>query len=369
MREQLLKRGGEPLIIAGPCSVENRAQLEEVVAALRQERRVDMIRCGVWKPRTRPGGFEGLGEKALQWMEELSGDTTIFCCEVARPEHVEKCLQHGISCVWIGARTSGDPFGMGELSESFRGTDLTVLVKNPLIPDVKLWMGALERVMRSGIKDIGAVHRGFYSYRDNSPYRNKPLWEVPIELRQLMPGLPILCDPSHMGGKREYLQDLMQTAADLGADGYMIEVHPHPTEALTDAEQQVTPRELSRQLDSIIWRRNTADSDSELRNLRKQIDEIDETLLRTLSQRMEISKKIATLKAKSGIAVYQPQRLEQMMVQRMQKAEQIGLSPMFVKELLDKVHAESVKTQEEIVIQGRNRKQASDDLRRKSDPN
>lgn len=241
---------------------------------------------------------------------------------------------------------------MGELSESFRGTDLTVLVKNPLIPDVKLWMGALERVMRSGIKDIGAVHRGFYSYRDNSPYRNKPLWEVPIELRQLMPGLPILCDPSHMGGKREYLQDLMQTAADLGADGYMIEVHPHPTEALTDAEQQVTPRELSRQLDSIIWRRNTADSDSELRNLRKQIDEIDETLLRTLSQRMEISKKIATLKAKSGIAVYQPQRLEQMMVQRMQKAEQIGLSPMFVKELLDKVHAESVKTQEEIVIQG-----------------
>ena len=346
MREPLMKRGGEPIVVAGPCSVESREQLETVVARLREDQRVKLIRCGVWKPRTRPGGFEGLGEKALEWMEELADGGSVFCCEVARPEHVEQCLTHGIGSVWIGARTSGDPFSVGELCEAFRGTDLSVMVKNPLIPDIKLWIGALERVLQSGIHDVGAVHRGFFSYRSDSPYRNKPLWEVPIELRQEMPEIAIVCDPSHIGGAREYLQELMQTAADLGTDGYMIEVHPAPSQALTDAKQQVTPAELSKLLDDIIWRRNAADSDSELRKLRSQIDIIDESILKALSERMEVSKAIAELKARSGMAVYQPQRLEQMIAQRLEEAERLGLEGKFVKELLDKVHAESVRVQE-----------------------
>lgn len=348
MKKRLLVRGMEPIIIAGPCSVESREQLRMSVELLRQEKRVKLVRCGVWKPRTRPGGFEGLGEKALHWMEELATETkTAFCCEVALPEHIEQCLRHGIQSVWIGARTSGDPFTLGELSEALRGTEMSVLVKNPLIPDVKLWIGAIERLAQCGISDMAAVHRGFFSYRDNDPYRNKPLWEVPIELRRVMPQLPILCDPSHIGGDRRYLTDLMQTAADLGTDGYMIEVHPSPTDALTDANQQITPAELTVLLDKIIWRKNEVDSDTELRHLRQQIDMIDRTLLQSLTQRMEISKEIAVVKARSNMAVFQPQRFEQMLEQRLVAAKELGLNEAFVKELLDKVHAESVRVQDE----------------------
>ena len=342
------KDGPSPFIIAGPCSIESREQLQSIATSLNAYPKVKLIRGGVWKPRTRPGGFEGIGEPALRWMHDIqeSHPRTQFCCEVARPEHVELCLHYGITNVWIGARTSGDPFSVGELTESLKGTNMSVMVKNPTSPDVGLWIGAIERVMSAGIESIAAIHRGFYVYNDSIPYRNRPFWNIPIELRRLMPEIPILCDPSHIGGKREYLLEIMQTASDFGTDGFFVEVHPNPDEALTDAEQQVTPLMLNNLLGRIIQRSNEPEGDDRLDELRKQIDHIDGTIIQALDDRMHVSQQIAQVKAASNLAIFRPKRLEALIEQRCATGKAKNLSEEFIRDIFKRIHAESVRIQE-----------------------
>lgn len=347
-----------PYIVAGPCSVEGREQIASVALALARLPQVSMVRCGVWKPRTRPGGFEGHGEVALQWIaecraavdavrEEIGGGRLLFCCEVARPEHVETVLRYGIDAVWIGARSTASPFVVQELTEALRGTELPVMVKNAPSPDVRLWMGAMERCRQVGVEDLKAVHRGFDVYR-NDGYRNNPLWEIPIELRRLMPDVPILCDPSHIAGRREPLAALSQTAMDLGFDGLMIETHPRPEKALTDAGQQISPDELAALLAGLVMRSTDSRvADEELRLLREQIDYIDKDVLRLMSARFEVARQIARVKEEGNLAVFQPKRWDTVLRQRMEAAERQGVDPAFVKALFEKIHAESVRVQEQ----------------------
>lgn len=347
-----------PYIVAGPCSVEGREQIASVALALARLPQVSMVRCGVWKPRTRPGGFEGHGEVALQWIaecraavdavrEENGGGRLLFCCEVARPEHVETVLRYGIDAVWIGARSTASPFVVQELTEALRGTKLPVMVKNAPSPDVRLWMGAMERCRQVGVEDLKAVHRGFDVYR-NDGYRNNPLWEIPIELRRLMPDVPILCDPSHIAGRREPLAALSQTAMDLGFDGLMIETHPKPEKALTDAGQQISPDELAALLAGLVMRSTDSRvADEELRLLREQIDYIDKDVLRLMSARFEVARQIARVKEEGNLAVFQPKRWDTVLRQRMEAAERQGVDPAFVKALFEKIHAESVRVQEQ----------------------
>ncbi|MBR4738388.1 MAG: bifunctional 3-deoxy-7-phosphoheptulonate synthase/chorismate mutase type II [Bacteroidales bacterium] len=333
-------------IIAGPCSVESREQLREVTAALSQLPQVRLIRGGVWKPRTRPGAFEGLGEPALKWMQELSAEYGVdYCCEVARPEHVELCLQHGIRTVWFGARTTGNPFMVEELCEALRGSGMSVLVKNPTSPDVRLWLGAIERLQTVGIGNITAVHRGFAMYH-NQGYRNAPLWEVPLELRRELPDLPILCDPSHIGGRADMVAPLAQAAMQLDYDGLMVEVHPHPETAWSDSGQQLTVDEL-RQLLSAIETRPTpmADETTRLAPLREEIDTVDHELLTLMARRMELSRQIAGIKREQGMTVYQSKRWDAVMDDRLRLGATLGLNEEFTKELLEKIHAESVRVQ------------------------
>ena len=349
---------GMPYIVAGPCSVEGREQIASVALALARLPQVSMVRCGVWKPRTRPGGFEGHGEAALQWIaecraavdavrEENGGGRLLFCCEVARPEHVETVLRYGIDAVWIGARSTASPFVVQELTEALRGTKLPVMVKNAPSPDVRLWMGAMERCRQVGVEDLKAVHRGFDVYR-NDGYRNNPLWEIPIELRRLMPDVPILCDPSHIAGRREPLAALSQTAMDLGFDGLMIETHPKPEKALTDAGQQISPDELAALLAGLVMRSTDSRvADEELRLLREQIDYIDKDVLRLMSARFEVARQIARVKEEGNLAVFQPKRWDTVLRQRMEAAERQGVDPAFVKALFEKIHAESVRVQEQ----------------------
>lgn len=338
-----------PYVIAGPCSVESRRQLEAAVEALKTLPQVAMVRCGVWKPRTRPGGFDGLGEKALQWMSELKRENPElrFCCEVARPEHVELALAYGIDAVWVGARTTANPFMVQELSEALRGAVLPVWVKNAPSPDVRLWIGTIERFKGVGLTDVGAIHRGFDVFK-NEGFRNAPLWEVPIELRRTMPEVPILCDPSHIAGRREPLQMLSQTAMDLGFDGLMVEVHPCPQEALTDAQQQITPDALQQLLDGLVMpHTDTAVADDQLRLLREQIDTVDRQMLQLYAARLDLSRQIAQVKAQGNLAVFQPKRWDALLRQRLESARQLGLSPDFVKEIFEKIHVESVRVQEQ----------------------
>ena len=336
-------------IIAGPCSVESREQLRETTEALARIEQVSLIRCGVWKPRTRPGGFEGLGEPALQWMEELAAEYGVrYCCEVARPEHVELCLRHGISTVWLGARTTGNPFMVEEICGVLRGSGMNVMVKNPMIPDVRLWIGTLERLRDAGTGNLTAIHRGFTMY-NNHGYRNAPLWEIPLRLRRELPDLPILCDPSHIGGQRQLVAPIAQASMQLGYDGLMIEVHPHPDSALTDNSQQITPDELAQMLEKLLTTHRTEGNEELLAEalapLRQQIDDIDHEMLDLLARRMKLSQQIASVKQEMWTTVYQPKRWEQVLQDRLQIASSLGLNADFTKEILEKIHAESVRVQ------------------------
>jgi chorismate mutase len=316
-----------------------------------------MIRAGVWKPRTRPGGFEGLGEPALRWMKEIAdsgmrmsdGSPVRFCCEVARTEHVELCLHYGIDTVWLGARTTANPFMVGEIGDALRGSGLKVMVKNPVCPDVRLWIGAIERLQQVGIEQIAAVHRGFSMY-NNHGYRNAPLWEVAMELRHERPELPILCDPSHMGGRADLVGPLARAAHQLDYDGLMVEVHPHPAEALTDAAQQITPQALADVIAhwaTTPYPTSVAEAARALEPLRSKIDDIDNDLISLLTQRMAVSKRIASVKRDAHMPVYQQARWADMMNDRLHQATALGLEADFMKELLEKIHAESVRLQME----------------------
>ena len=336
-----------PYIVAGPCSVESREQLREVSMELRNIKQVRLIRGGVWKPRTRPGGFEGLGEPALEWMGELQRELGVrYCCEVARPEQVELCQQHGIGTVWIGARTTANPFMVSELCTALRNSGMQVMVKNPVCPDVSLWLGAIERVHSAGIDDITAVHRGFSMYH-NQGYRNAPLWELVMELRREAPGVPLLCDPSHIGGRRELVRPLCDTARQMAFDGLMVEVHPHPDEAWTDAAQQITAAELQAIVKTWLPDNTgtTPKDNGLLAPLRDKIDDVDREMLALLRSRMGLARQIACVKREQGMPVYQPQRWDAVMSDRLRQAESLGLDKAFVRELLEKIHAESVRVQ------------------------
>ena len=340
-------RGEKPYMVAGPCSVESREQLGEVVQALSLVPQLGMVRCGVWKPRTHPGMFEGKGEEALRWIAELKREfpKLRFCCEVARAEHVELALRYGMEGVWIGARTTANPFAVQEVTEALRGSEVTVMVKNAPSPDVQLWIGAVERCRQMGVKDVVAVHRGFDVFK-NGGYRNNPLWEVPIELRRLEPELPILCDPSHIAGRREPIGMLAHTAMNLGFDGLMGEVHPHPEKAFTDAGQQITPDELKQLLEGLVVKRTDSTvADVQLQRLREEIDLLDGQLLQVLAARLGVASEIAKVKKKGNLAVYQPKRWEQLLQQRRLAAAELGLAPDFVEEIFEKIHAESVRVQ------------------------
>lgn len=349
-----MEQNDRPFIIAGPCSVESREQLQTTVRSLCTIPRVKAIRCGVWKPRTRPGGFEGLGEPALQWMKELAdsplrmadGGTLRFCCEVARPEHVALCQQYGILTVWLGARTTANPFMVEEICEALKGSAMQVLVKNPLSPDLRLWLGAIERLEQSGVQHILAVHRGFNMY-NNQGYRNAPLWELPLKLRRQRPDLPLVCDPSHIGGTRQLVEPLALAATQLEFDGLMVEVHPHPADALTDAAQQLTPDDFSALVAKIesFQRQQPSSTDTRLTPLRQQIDDLDHELLHLLAQRMELSRQIAVVKRESLLTVYQADRWNTVMDDRLQLASQLHLDADFVKDLLETIHHESLKIQ------------------------
>ncbi len=346
----------KPIIIAGPCSAESREQLRQCADALKALPHVSMIRAGVWKPRTRPGGFEGMGEPALGWMQEIQNEYGIpFCCEVARPEHVELCLRYGIENVWLGARTTANPFMVEELCASLRGNSMRVMVKNPMHPDVRLWLGAIERLQQCGVNVTAAIHRGFSMYdwhangkADSRGYRNDPLWEVPMELRRLLPELPLLCDPSHIAGRSDLVPSVSQNAMSLGFDGLMVEVHPSPSDALTDAGQQLTPVQLA----SLLAVLPQPSTDSRLAMpaltaLRTRIDELDHELIRLIAERMDISRRMSAMKREVGMSVFQPQRWEAVLTDRLRQAESLALDQAFVKELLEKIHGESVRVQME----------------------
>jgi chorismate mutase len=343
---------GEPFVISGPCSAESRDQVMATAKALSQLPQVKLLRAGIWKPRTRPNAFEGIGIKALSWMQEAQAEFGIpAAVEVAKPEHVEACLEHNITNLWVGARTTANPFSVQELADAMKGQDLSVLIKNPLHPDLNLWIGAIERINKAGISKIAAIHRGFYTY-ENKPFRNLPMWEIPIELKRMSPDLPVICDPSHIAGDRSLLYSISQKAYDLAFDGLMIESHINPAEALTDAAQQISPKDLSEMLNKLVLRQEYGSSDFEntLEKLRFDINNIDQELLMILARRMEITKEIGLYKKENNITVLQIERLRSMVINRLKTGKELGLDKLFVSKLLQLVHKESVQIQTQIML-------------------
>lgn len=343
---------GEPFVIAGPCSAESREQVLDAAAQLSVHPQVTMFRAGIWKPRTRPNAFEGIGEEGLKWLTEVQELYALdVVVEVAKPEHIEACLAHGIRSVWIGARTTANPFSVQELAEAMIGKDLRVLVKNPLHPDLNLWIGAIERIHKAGIRKLAAVHRGFYTY-ENKPFRNLPMWEIPIELKRLIPDLPVFCDPSHISGDRNLLYGISQKACDLAFDGLMIESHPDPEKALTDAAQQIKPGDLAEMLDQLVVRQEFGNQDFEnrLEELRFDINNIDHELLTILARRMQKTREIGEYKKENNITVLQIERLRSMVLNRLKTGKELGLDKLFVSRLLQLVHKESIQIQTQIMM-------------------
>lgn len=332
-----------PIVITGPCSAETEEQVMNTATQL-AAKGYHIFRAGVWKPRTKPGGFEGHGEKALPWMQRVKAETGMLTAtEVATPEHVELCLKYGIDVLWVGARTSANPFAMQALADSLRGVDVPVLVKNPVNPDIELWIGALERINQAGITRLGAIHRGFSTY-DKNIYRNLPQWQIPIELRRRIPGLPIICDPSHIGGTRELVAPLCQQAMDLGFDGLIIESHCSPDKAWSDAKQQVTPSVLDYIL-SLIVVRDCSVSTEGIHALRGQIDEIDNQLMELLAKRMRVCREIGQYKKEHNMTVLQTSRYNEILDKRGAQGALCGMSPRFVKSVFEEIHEESVRQQ------------------------
>ncbi len=335
---------GAPIVIAGPCSAETEEQTLDAARAL-SSIGVKIFRAGIWKPRTMPGGFEGVGDRGLPWLQTVKRETgMLVATEVATIDHVKAALDADIDILWMGARTSTNPFAMQEIADMLRGhNEVTVLVKNPLNPDLDLWLGALQRIMGAGITRIGAVHRGFSSAGEHI-YRNNPQWHIPFELRRLAPGMTILCDPSHIGGKRKYVESLSQIALDTGFDGLMIESHCHPDQALSDSAQQVTPQDLGAILRRLVVR-SGAPIEDELDLLRQQIDDCDHELLAVLARRMSVSREIGRFKRAHNLRVVQPQRYQDMIAARLDEAEQLGLQTDFTQRVMQAIHEESVRQQ------------------------
>lgn len=338
-----------PFVIAGPCSAETEEQVMQTAREL-AIKGCHMFRAGVWKPRTKPGGFEGHGEPALAWMAEVKKETGMLIgTEVATPEHVELAMKYGLDMLWIGARTSANPFAMQQLADAMKGLEVPVLVKNPVNPDLELWIGAMERINQAGVKKMAAIHRGFSSF-DKSMYRNAPMWQIPIELRRRIPNLPIVCDPSHMGGKRELIAPLSQQALDLGFDGLMIESHCDPDKAWSDAKQQVTPEVCDYIVGMLVARDNTFTTEN-IKLLRQQIDNIDNDLVELLAKRMRVCREIGQYKKEHNIQVLQTGRYNEILDKRGVQGSLTGMSSDFIKQVFEHIHEESVRQQLEIVNQ------------------
>ena len=336
-----------PLMIAGPCSAETE---EQVMASARQlaAEGVRIFRAGVWKPRTKPGGFEGVGAEALEWLRRVKTETGMYTAtEVATREHVEAALAAGIDLFWIGARTTANPFAMQEIANALGGSDVPVLVKNPVSPDLELWVGGVQRLYNAGLRRLGVIHRGFTTV-DNSIYRNHPQWAIPVEMHRRIPQLPIFCDPSHIGGKRELIAPLSQQAMDMGFDGLIVEAHCSPDDAWSDRAQQITPATLAYICRSLVIRETTQTTES-LNELRAQIDKLDDQLLELLSRRMRISCEIGRYKKEHGMPIFQAQRYDEILERRAAQAVQMGMGREFMRSILQFIHEESVQHQMEIL--------------------
>lgn len=342
---------GTPFVIAGPCSAESEEQVLQTARELASLGKVSAFRAGVWKPRTRPGSFEGIGTPALQWLVKAKAETGLpILTEVANAQHVEACLEAGIDAVWIGARTTVNPFYVQEIAEALRGTDIPVLVKNPIHPELSLWVGAIERLTHVGLNKVGAIHRGFYA-NQTAPYRNEPKWDLSFELRAKLPEIPVLCDPSHIAGKSELVPQICQTAMDIRLDGLMVETHITPEKALSDAAQQLTPAVLGKVLKHLKIRREEPSEfkvEQELSQLRGNIDQLDEEIVRLLRERMDLVDEIGQIKYESDLSIFQMERWVQILERRSQQAGQLNLSKAFVEELFQIVHKYSVERQTEV---------------------
>ncbi|MES1159921.1 MAG: chorismate mutase [Bacteroidota bacterium] len=341
-----------PLIISGPCSAETEEQVLETATRLAATGKVDMLRAGIWKPRTRPGSFEGIGTKGLPWLQQARKKTGLpVTIEVATGKQVEDALHFDIDVLWIGARTTVNPFSVQEVADALRGVDVPVLIKNPINPDLELWTGAVERVAKAGIKQIGLIHRGFSSY-GNTEYRNAPMWHLAIEMKRRNPGLMMINDPSHISGRRDILLDVAQKAIDLDFDGLIIESHIDPDKAWSDAKQQITPERLAELLDSIKWRHETTTEKefiTALEKLREQINHIDDELMQLLGQRMKIADKIGEYKRDNNITILQTNRWNSILERAFVKGEKLGLGKEFITKYYDAVHMESINHQNKIM--------------------
>ena len=341
-----------PLIVAGPCSAESEEQVMQTARQLLAGGKVDVYRAGVWKPRTRPGMFEGMGSVSLPWLKRVKEETGLgIAIEVANAKHVYEALKFGVDYLWIGARSSANPFVVQEIAETLQGSDVTVLIKNPVNPDLELWVGAVERILQAGITKIGAIHRGFSSY-EKTAYRNIPHWLLPIELKQRIENLPVICDPSHICGNRKMILEVSQKAMDLNFDGLMIESHVDPSVALSDAAQQVTPQALFNILERIVLR-NPDSSDSSflsvLEELRGRIDIFDEQLIEILEKRMNVARNIAIYKKENNITILQTKRWTEIVQKNVSLGEKKGLSNFFVNEMLKLIHQESINHQNKVM--------------------
>ncbi|HKJ79177.1 MAG TPA: chorismate mutase [Prolixibacteraceae bacterium] len=341
-----------PLLIAGPCSLESEEQTVETAKLLAKDPRVFVYRGGVWKPRTRPGSFEGVGSIGLKWLQTVKKETGLpVGTEIANAHHTEEALNAGLDVLWIGARSTASPFVVQEIADVVKGTDSVVMVKNPVNPDVHLWRGAIERLYQAGITKIVAIHRGFTPFRETQ-YRNYPNWKTVIELRRLMPNLPIICDPSHIAGKREFLFEISQKAFDIGMEGLMIESHIDPSVALSDASQQLTPANLGKLLDRLVIRHenaNNPDFETRLDVLRNRIDAIDNELLETLASRVEIVKQIGQYKKDNNVTALQINRWSQLMENRVNLGKKLEINEAFVQTIFQLIHEDSVRMQTEIM--------------------
>jgi chorismate mutase len=350
--ESWLPKSGKPILVSGPCSAESEEQLLVTARELVKTDRVHLFRAGIWKPRTRPSTFEGVGEKGLKWLQTVKAETGLpVTTEAANAKHVELCLKYGIDVLWLGARTSVNPFSVQEIADALRGTDIPVLIKNPISPDLHLWIGALERINKAGITKIAAVHRGFSSM-ERTPFRNAPMWEIPIELKTLCPSLPIFCDPSHITGNCELIQMISQKAIDLDMNGLMIETHFDPKAALSDSNQQLTPAQLCEILDDLVIRESKIANKKvkdELEQLRNVIDDIDDEVIQNLSLRMDIAERIGEFKKKNKVTILQAKRWEEIVNQRIKNGLALRLSEEFIRGFLKLIHNESIRKQSKVM--------------------
>jgi len=336
-----------PIVIAGPCSAETEEQVMQTAKQV-AEQGVKIFRAGVWKPRTKPGGFEGIGSEGLGWLRNVKKETGMYVAtEVATAKHVLEALKYGVDLLWIGARTTANPFAVQEIADALQGVDIPVLIKNPVNPDLELWIGAIERIYNAGLHNIGVIHRGFSSY-DKKLYRNLPQWHIPIELHRRLPQMSIFCDPSHIGGSRELIAPLSQQAMDLQFDGLIIESHYNPDKAWSDKDQQVTPEVLGLILNMLVVREMNQTTEN-LATLRKQIDEIDVNLIEILAKRMRISREIGQYKKEHDMPVLQAVRYDEIISKRVAQATAMEMSEEFIKEILESIHTESIRQQMEVM--------------------